>query len=64
MVAVLTGKDMPFRVGLYAGDPDLLAVDKVRWAGHPVANCDRRVVGGSRERPTLWTSNTSPCRSS
>ena len=37
VVAVLTGKDMPFRVGLYAGDRDLLAVDKVRWAGHPVA---------------------------
>lgn len=37
VVAVLTGKDMPFRVGLYAGDRDLLAVEKVRWAGHPVA---------------------------
>ena len=37
VVAVLTGRDMPFRVGLYAGDRDLLAVDKVRWVGHPVA---------------------------
>ncbi len=37
VVAVLTGKDMPFRVGMYAGDRDLLAVEKVRWAGHPVA---------------------------
>jgi len=37
LVAVLTGRDMPFRVGLYAGDRDLLAVDKVRWVGHPVA---------------------------
>lgn len=37
VVAVLTGKDMPFRVGMYAGDRDLLAVDKVRWVGHPVA---------------------------
>lgn len=37
VVAVLTGRDMPFRVGMYAGDRDLLAVDKVRWAGHPVA---------------------------
>jgi len=37
VVAVLTGRDMPFRVGMYAGDRDLLAVDKVRWVGHPVA---------------------------
>lgn len=37
VAVVLTGKDMPFRVGMYAGDRDLLAVEKVRWAGHPVA---------------------------
>lgn len=37
VVAVLTGKEMPFRVGMYAGDRDLLAVGKVRWPGHPVA---------------------------
>ena len=37
VVAILTGKDLPFRVGMYAGDRDLLAVEKVRWAGHPVA---------------------------
>jgi len=37
VVVILTGKDMPFRVGMYAGDRDLLAVEKVRWAGHPVA---------------------------
>ena len=37
VAAILTGKDMPFRVGMYAGDRDLLAVEKVRWAGHPVA---------------------------
>jgi CO/xanthine dehydrogenase Mo-binding subunit len=37
VAAVLTGKDMPFRVGMYSGDRDLLAVEKVRWAGHPVA---------------------------
>ena len=37
VVIIVTGKDMPFRVGMYAGDRDLLAVDKVRWAGHPVA---------------------------
>jgi carbon-monoxide dehydrogenase large subunit len=37
VAAILTGKDMPLRVGMYAGDRDLLAVEKVRWAGHPVA---------------------------
>ncbi len=37
VVKVVTGRDFPFRVGLYAGDRDLLAVDKVRWTGHPVA---------------------------
>jgi CO/xanthine dehydrogenase Mo-binding subunit len=37
VIAVLTGKDVPFRVGMYAGDRDLLAVEKVRWAGHPLA---------------------------
>src|SRR5712692_8764847 len=37
VVAVLTGEDMQFRVGMYAGDRDLLAVEKVRWAGHPLA---------------------------
>ncbi len=37
VAVILTGKDMPFRVGMYAGDRDLLAVEKVRWAGHPVA---------------------------
>jgi carbon-monoxide dehydrogenase large subunit len=37
VVAVLTGREMPLRVGMYAGDRDLLAVDKVRWVGHPVA---------------------------
>jgi len=37
VAAILTGKDLPFRVGMYAGDRDLLAVEKVRWAGHPVA---------------------------
>jgi CO/xanthine dehydrogenase Mo-binding subunit len=36
VVAVLTGKDMPMRVGMYAGDRDLLAVDKAQWVGHPV----------------------------
>jgi CO/xanthine dehydrogenase Mo-binding subunit len=34
---IFTGKDMPYRVGMYAGDRDLLAVEKVRWVGHPVA---------------------------
>ncbi len=34
---VFTGNEMPYRVGMYAGDRDLLAKDKVRWVGHPVA---------------------------
>ena len=37
VTVIITGKDVPFRVGMYAGDRDLLAVEKVRWAGHPVA---------------------------
>jgi len=37
VAVILTGRDVPLRVGMYAGDRDLLAVDKVRWAGHPVA---------------------------
>ncbi|MEM4466759.1 MAG: xanthine dehydrogenase family protein molybdopterin-binding subunit [Nitrososphaerota archaeon] len=37
VVKVVTGKDFPYRVGMYAGDRDLLAIDKVRWVGHPVA---------------------------
>ena len=37
VAVILTGRDIPLRVGMYAGDRDLLAVEKVRWAGHPVA---------------------------
>lgn len=37
VVRVVVGKDFPYRVGMYAGDRDLLAIDKVRWVGHPVA---------------------------
>ena len=37
VVKVVTGRDYPYRVGMYAGDRDLLAVDKVTWVGHPVA---------------------------
>jgi carbon-monoxide dehydrogenase large subunit len=37
VVCVATGKDFPFRIGMYLGDRDLLAIDKVRWVGHPVA---------------------------
>ncbi|NHJ00781.1 MAG: xanthine dehydrogenase family protein molybdopterin-binding subunit [Candidatus Heimdallarchaeota archaeon] len=36
VVAIVTGKDWPVRIGLYAGDRDILAVDKVVWAGQPV----------------------------
>lgn len=37
VVAVATGKDFPYRIGIYVGDRDLLAIDKVLWVGHPVA---------------------------
>ncbi len=43
IVGVFTGKDFPFRIGLYIADRDLLATNKVRWVGHPVA----AVVGTS-----------------
>jgi CO/xanthine dehydrogenase Mo-binding subunit len=35
--AVITGKDIPIRVGLYLEDKTFLAVDKVRYAGEAVA---------------------------
>jgi CO/xanthine dehydrogenase Mo-binding subunit len=34
---VLTGKDLPYKVGLYLVDKDILAVNKVRYQGEPVA---------------------------
>ena len=34
---IVTGKDWPVKIGLYAGDRDILAVDKVVWIGQPVA---------------------------
>jgi carbon-monoxide dehydrogenase large subunit len=37
VVAVATGAEFPYRLGIYVGDRDILAVDKVRWVGHPVA---------------------------
>jgi CO/xanthine dehydrogenase Mo-binding subunit len=37
VVCVATGSDFPFRIGIYVGDRDILAIDKVRWVGHPVA---------------------------
>jgi CO/xanthine dehydrogenase Mo-binding subunit len=37
VVAVATGTEFPYRLGIYVGDRDVLAVDKVRWVGHPVA---------------------------
>ncbi len=36
VVTIVTGKDWPVRIGLYAGDRDILAVDKVVWVGQPV----------------------------
>jgi len=37
VVAVATGAEFPYRLGIYVGDRDVLAIDKVRWVGHPVA---------------------------
>jgi carbon-monoxide dehydrogenase large subunit len=37
VVAVFTGKDFPFKVGIYAADRDVLAIDKVIHYGQPVA---------------------------
>ncbi|MGA3108741.1 MAG: xanthine dehydrogenase family protein molybdopterin-binding subunit [Candidatus Bathyarchaeia archaeon] len=37
VVTVATGSEFPYRLGIYVGDRDVLAVDKVRWVGHPVA---------------------------
>jgi len=37
VVTIATGRDFPYRLGLYLSDRDVLAVDKVRWIGHPVA---------------------------
>ncbi len=36
VVAIVTGKDWPVKIGLYAGDRDILAVEKVVWIGQPV----------------------------
>jgi CO/xanthine dehydrogenase Mo-binding subunit len=37
VVAVITGDAFPYRMGLYVRDKMVLAKDKVRWAGEPVA---------------------------
>lgn len=37
VVAVITGQAFPYRMGLYVRDKMVLAKDKVRWAGEPVA---------------------------
>ncbi|MCL7404178.1 MAG: xanthine dehydrogenase family protein molybdopterin-binding subunit [Thaumarchaeota archaeon] len=37
VIRVVTGREYPYRVGMYAGDRDLLAIDKVNWVGHPIA---------------------------
>jgi len=37
VVALATGTEFPYRLGIYVGDRDVLAVEKVRWVGHPVA---------------------------
>ncbi len=35
--AILTGEDLPYKVGLYLVDKSILAVNKVRYYGEPVA---------------------------
>lgn len=37
VLAVFTGEDFPFKVGIYAADRDVLARGKVLYYGHPVA---------------------------
>ena len=37
VIAVFTGKDFPFKVGIYAADRDVLAREKALYIGHPVA---------------------------
>ena len=37
VITVATGRDFPFRIGIYVGDRDLLAIEKALWVGHPVA---------------------------
>jgi len=37
IVAAITGQAFPYRMGLYVRDKMVLAKDKVRWAGEPVA---------------------------
>jgi len=37
VVAAITGQAFPYRMGLYVRDKMVLAKDKVRWAGEPVA---------------------------
>jgi CO/xanthine dehydrogenase Mo-binding subunit len=37
VVATITGQAFPYRMGLYVRDKMVLAKDKVRWAGEPVA---------------------------
>ncbi len=36
VATVVTGKDWSVRIGLYAGDRDILAVEKAVWVGQPV----------------------------
>ncbi|MHA2054552.1 MAG: xanthine dehydrogenase family protein molybdopterin-binding subunit, partial [Candidatus Hodarchaeales archaeon] len=32
---IVTGKDWPVKIGLYAGDRDILALEKAVWVGQP-----------------------------
>ena len=37
VVRIVSGKDVPYKLGIYVGDRDILATEKALWAGHPVA---------------------------
>ncbi len=37
VVSVVTGRDFPFKLGIYVGDRDVLATEKALWVGQPVA---------------------------
>jgi carbon-monoxide dehydrogenase large subunit len=57
VVAVVTGKDWPVKIGLYAGDRDIIAVEKVVWVGQPVAAVAAETEEIAEEALSLITVN-------
>ncbi len=53
VVKVFTGKDFPFKVGIYAADRDVLARDKVLYYGHPVAGVVAESLEAAEEAAEL-----------